>query len=236
MTSYRASLALGGSDARLIAKDFAAWWFRRQLIERGELPPWMRDEPSEAQNFGTAVHMALLEPERFERECVVMPYVESFVRKEGKDVKERALAEAKERGGFVLRHEQAWALQHIRKNFSFAITANPATQGEVEKVVFGELDGVQCKGMIDWLLDGAVYDVKTTRDIMRTGYTFADERYGVQLAHYARLAGADRANIIWIENQAPFRVELQMLNADDFDRQLIAHRMAMQNYLRCKQM
>lgn len=231
MNDYRSSLALGGTDARLIAKDFDAWLFKRRLVEAGELPPWMRDEPSEAQNFGTAVHMAILEPERFERECVAMPYVESFVRKEGKDVKERALADAKERGGFVLRHEQAWALGHIRANFRAAIEHDPSKVGEVEKVVFGSLDGVACKGAIDWLLDGTVYDLKTTRDITRVSYTFADERYGVQLAHYARLAGAHRAGIIWVENQAPFRVRLQLLDPEEFGLQITAHHMAMERYL-----
>lgn len=235
MNNYRASLALGGSDARLIAKDFEAWMFKRRLIEAGELPPWMRDEPSEAQSFGTAVHMAILEPARFEREAVIMPYVESFVRKEGKDVKERAQAEAKERGGFVLRHEHNWAIDHIRASFRKAIEHDPSQVGEVEKTVFGTLDGVACKGMVDWLLDGIVYDVKTTRDITRTGYTYADERYGVQLAHYARLAGAHRAAIIWVENQAPFRVQIQMLDAEDFGRQITAHRMAMETYLRWKE-
>jgi hypothetical protein len=234
-TDYRQSLALGGTDARLIAKDFEAWWFRRQLVERGELPPWMQDEPSEAQSFGTAVHMALLEPLKFAARCVPMPYVESFALKAGKTIKEEHLAKAREVSeGFILRAEHKWAIEHIERNANKAMQEafgyTPPARGLVEVPFFASLNGVECKGQPDWLLDGLVVDIKTTRDMARTRQTFADERYGIQLAHYARLSNGTGAAIVWVENVAPFRCEVQILDPEEFVMAMNAHAMALERY------
>ncbi len=212
--NYRAHPAISGTDARLIVKDYEAWAFERRLKLTNELPVWMERDPTEAMLFGTAVHMAVLEPEEYARKAVVMPYVESFAHKAGRDIKmaylERTMALE---GGFLLKQEAAWAIEQIVKNFAPVRKEFPGNwECEVEKISTHKSVGI--KGIIDAATPDYLIDVKTTRDITRIHETVASERYNIQLAHYQQLMPRENTAIIFIESVLPFRVTTMKLDAE----------------------
>lgn len=220
-TDYRQSLAISGTDVARIAKDAESWLFERSLKLKGELPPWLQFEPSSAQAFGTAVHMALLEPERFEREKVVMPYVPSFALKAGKTVKEEAESEAKAKGGFVLKAEESFAIEYIKANFKKAFTDSFI---ETEKRMFGCIELIECKGTADAFTANLLVDIKTTRDIHNTEEHLYKNFYHLQLAHYHKLANWKKSwAIVWIENVAPYRVKVRVFDDEEIQAALEAH-------------
>lgn len=225
-SSYRAHRAVSASDVRTMAIDYEAWSFERRLKLEGRLPPWMRKEPTDAMLFGTAVHLALLEPDQYVKKAVIMPYVESFALKAGKDIKKEAEAVADSiEGGFVLRAEHAWAIEQIQNNFEphravLGIDENAI----VETPVFGIWEGHTIKGCPDALTIESDVDLKTTRDIANVRQTMADARYPIQLAHYNFLAPRERQIFAFIENQAPFRVEIVELDREQIELAAIAWR------------
>lgn len=190
----------------MMVKDFDAWAFERKMKLDGTLPVWLKDEPSEAMQFGTAVHMALLEPKEFERRAVIMPYVESFALKAGKDIKTKAVDHAEAIGGFVLRQEHAWAISQIRNNWQEMTQQNASVfsgDWQTEKQIITN----DLKGTIDLLTPDWLIDLKTAREIHKARDVMVWERYHVQLAHYQRLEHRERCGFVFIENQAPFRCE-----------------------------
>lgn len=225
--NYRCHPAISGTDARLMVKDYEAWAFQRRLKLNNEIPAWLVDEPSEAMQFGTAVHMALLEPEEYAKRVVIMPYVESFAVKAGREIKLGALESAMAiEGGFVLRQEHAWAIEQIARNFE-PVKAEFDGPWFTEVQTFGAYEGHAVKGTIDAFNKWWLIDLKTTRDVTRLRETIASERYNIQLAHYLHLMPAASAAFIFIENAAPFRVSVIRLNEEEIDMATTAWRMAM---------
>jgi hypothetical protein len=218
MSDYRQSLALGGTDIRGMVTDYEAWLFERKLKEAGDVPPWLQKDPSPAAAFGTAVHLALLEPEKYDKYAVEMPYCPNFTLKEGRAIKAEAEAQCVTPKHFIMRQEQAWAIKQIRGNFFFAVTEAqlPLPQpGDVELERWAVRGGIECKGRLDWLTRGTVIDLKTVSDIHRIQNIKYENAYHAQLAHYAAFEDHDKTAIIWIESVAPYRVVVEHLGDDD---------------------
>ena len=225
--NYRCHPAISGTDARLMVKDFEAWAFNRRLKLNNEVPVWLVDEPSEAMQFGTAVHMALLEPEEFRRKAVIMPYVESFAVKAGREIKMDALERAMALdGGFVLRQEHAWAIEQIAINFA-PVRAQFEGPWFTEVQTFGAYKGYATKGTVDAFTNECLVDLKTTRDVTRISETIASERYNIQIAHYLHLMPAASAAYIFIENTPPFRVVPLRMTEQEVEMAVTAWGMAM---------
>lgn len=209
---YRQHPALGGSDIRLMVRDFDSWLFHRRLKESGQVPPWLQDdEPTPAAEFGTLVHLALLQPWLYDAQAVIMPYVSSFVTKEGRQVKNDSLAKAKEIDGQVVRAEHAWAIEHLRHNFEKLFPqpiVNPDTT-EIPIITHDQATGIPIKGKLDLFRDHTLYDLKTVSDWGRRKDILVSSGYHCQLAHYDALMPSERQIIIWAESVAPYRVAVE---------------------------
>lgn len=126
-------------------------------------------EPTEAMEFGTAVHLAVLEPDRFAEECVVAPKVDRRY-KEGKAEWAAFLALAD--GKVVLSADDYAACEAMRD----AVWAHPiaaellagAGHSEVGAVWTDAETGQDCKALIDRIGTHAgwtwLVDLKTCRD------------------------------------------------------------------------
>ena len=126
-------------------------------------------EPSVAMEFGTAVHLAVLEPDRFDAECAVAPKVDRRT-KEGKA--EWSAFLAANEGATILDEDAFATCQAIRD----AVWAHPiaceilsgAGHAEVGAIWDDAETGQRCKGLIDRIgvFDGWtwVIDLKTCRD------------------------------------------------------------------------
>lgn len=206
-TPYRESLAVGGTDARNMVLDYEKWAFERRLKLEGNFPPWMQKEPSEAMQFGTWVHLALLEPRKYMDCRIVLPHGTNYATKFGKEAK-AWLERKKERNPdcFLIKEEQAWAINQIMKNYLPVAEEINRVPMQVEVEIFGSYMGFQTKGMLDIRTDESIIDIKTTRNIHRCEDDLFDNAYDIQLAHYRHLAPRGRQEVIFIENVPPFRI------------------------------
>lgn len=214
--TYRQNSALGGTDTSRMVSDYGAWLFERRLKDAGKLPPWMKKETS-AMSLGTAIHMALLEPHKFEALAFPVEYHPSYATKEGRAAMKEAKEKAEHAGGFVLKPEEAFCIQTLRGHWLEELIPVPEPEN-VEIEHYRTWEGVELKGKLDWVQENEVLDLKTTRDIKKTRFSMRDYRYDCQLAHYRYIAGYERATIIWLETEPPYRVEVQRLSPDMLDQ------------------
>lgn len=176
-------------------------------------------EATPAMVLGSAIHTAILEPELYKAQFVV---VEGDGRT--KEVKE-ARSEAAKTGKTVLTGEQGDTVRKVSDAF-FAHPTAPSVveEGEPEVSLFWEDEetGLLLKARPDWLReDGDVMDLKTTKDaraneFSRTIYNF---RYHVQAAMIADACNAldlDFQNFmpIALETEAPYCLTVFRLDSE----------------------
>ena len=155
-----------------------------------------------AMKTGTLVHMALLEPERFERECVVMPNFhgsmkEETAREKGYDGGKQAKAE------WLEAHKDATILEGAERDEVVGIASAfqaceparqiiEASQREVT-IIWDDPIGLRCKARLDCLLQTesgsyVVADVKKTSSVHPRSFNgqAGRLRYFLQAAFYLR--------------------------------------------------
>ncbi len=182
---------------------------------------------SEAMNFGTALHAAILEPQRFKTQYLVEPEFYS----DGKPINRRYEAHRKFLKDF--RAEAATEGKRVVKpeeldSFIGMLTAcasNPMVcellhGGEQECVAQAKWNGMLIKGQADHFgehpqLGRIVVDVKTTQDASPGAFSRAihNYHYDLQSGVYSKLFSADAFIFIAIEKQAPYSVGVY--RADD---------------------
>lgn len=157
---------------------------------------------SSAMRFGTAVHCAVLEPERFKNE-----YQTTTLRKGTKA--HTALCEENPSVKFL--NSSDWdSIKKIRDN----IWKNELCQSlidnadKVEQHVKGEIAGVKFQGYVDVMSQHYLIDLKTTSnssksEFERSAYNF---KYYLQATIYRELTGIDDFWIIAVENVPPYNV------------------------------
>lgn len=227
---YRANTALGGSDIRAMVQDFDAWLFERELRLKGEWPEFMERTSSPAAEFGTLVHQALLEPTEYRKNIILTEPV-SFATKAGKALK----AEAEEKGVSIVKQEQAWAIEQIEAHWRKEIYKKELSlplPKEVEVEKYAQAYGIDCKGKLDWLTFDTLFDLKTIGQFHKRHDVLYANAYHAQLAHYAALCeeAPSQVGIIWIESVAPFRVEVQNLQQEEWDFGKQARELAIKRY------
>jgi exodeoxyribonuclease VIII len=150
-----------------------------------------RKEPSKDQIFGTAVHAASLEPDRFATEWVVAPVVDRRTTV-GKQIWAE-FASANVGKTLIEADERQRVLdiaQSLRDNLIFG---GALRTGTPELSLFAEADnGLPIKGRFDlWSAEtNVIYDIKTTTGADK--FTFPREirkwAYALQASHYLDLA------------------------------------------------
>lgn len=176
--------------------------------------------------IGTAAHMAVLEPARFERECVAAP---RFDRRTTAGKAAAAAFEAEHAQHLVIPADGFDAVRRMAD----AVRAHPAAAGllshgvaEVSLQWTDQASGAPCKARPDWLRpDSIIVDVKTTRDGSPAGFGRAIGQYGyaVQAAWY--LAGArevlrdDGCSFVFlcVEKEPPYAVGVYVLEQPSID-------------------
>ena len=176
-------------------------------------------EPSPAMAFGTALHTAVLEPDRFETEYAVCPPKCSD--KRTKAHKEWA---AENEGKAVLTLAEYWRIRGCVDAIRQHPIGGPAiaASGPVERTVTwtDSTTGVACKCRPDKVAGSMIVDVKTTKecDGDAFGKTCADFGYHIQAAHYLRgIPAATGFLFIVVETSQPFRCRCFSLDFDALD-------------------
>lgn len=174
-----------------------------------------REEPTASMQFGTALHCAALEPERFSSEYKV--FMGDRRTKAGKEAYENLVST----GATIISaddHDAITAMVTSIRNHRVA--GSLLETGEAEQSVFWQqpATNIDCKCRPDWWSRerGLVVDLKTTDDASPAGFarSVANYRYHVQAAHYMEGTGASRFVFVAIEKKAPYAVAVYELDAD----------------------
>lgn len=199
--------------------------------------------------FGSALHMALLEPERFLRSYVVMPDFGDCRFKENKARRDSwrlevgwhenpSLSRVK-----VLEQKDADAIRGIYESVNrHPLAGRMIREGVSEATLVWEDEetGLRCKARMDYYAEklGACYDLKSTEDARPEAFarSMASYRYHVQDAFYReglRAVGRPCEHFVFIavEKQPPYAVALYSLKDSDVQLGLRAARRDMRTLL-----
>lgn len=201
LAEYHAAAAVGSSGLRTLINQSPAHFL------------YERENPSHStpsQNFGTAIHQAILEPKRFKEMAVVEPV---FSGTGSRNAREEW--NLQNHGKTILKQEHYDAIQGILN----AISKHPRASklvaaGHAEESLFWKdaETGVQCKARPDFVREGhIVVDVKSTIDASLHSFQkdFASYGYHIQAALYLDACSEvlkgnyDTFIIIAIEKEAP---------------------------------
>jgi len=144
------------------------------------------EEPTRALVVGTAIHMAILEPGKYEQSVIISPQVD----KRTKDGKARwAKFEKKAKGKIILNQDEATAIQGMKESVYKNMTAfDLLLEGKPEQSIFfnDPVHQFMCKVRPDWYTNGMIVDLKTCLDAGYDGFsrTIANYKYHWQALFY----------------------------------------------------
>lgn len=170
---------------------------------------------TDAMNFGSAVHSALLEDSN---DIAVLPEFNART-KEGKKIKKDFLNN--NQGKIIIKKEEKEAIEKIKKNFNNHSLAKSLVKrlSETEVSYYGTIDDVQVRVRPDGIkYNDYIIDIKTTSDaspryFKSSIYNFA---YHLQACFYCEALGYNpaRFRFISIENKYPYSVEVFAMSDD----------------------
>jgi hypothetical protein len=176
-----------------------------------------------AMALGTAVHTALLEPDRFDSEYVICPADCSDRRT--KAYKEWSATNSDKIALTIDDAKTIHAMCKAATKDEFAMQLLTA-DGHVEKSLEWTENDVHCRMRFDKIAGPFCIDIKTCQDATPEAFakTIASYRYDLQASHY--LSGLTSNGIGWgmrfvfiaVETASPYRVRCYEMCDDDFDK------------------
>ena len=174
---------------------------------------WLQNpntEPTEAMRIGTAVHMAVLEPEKFRLKYAL--FSGDRRTKDGKAAYEALLST-----GVEPLNADAW--EQIN-GIAASVRSHPwwienVTDSETEVSFFDLFDGIDVKARMDGITARHIIDLKTTSDASPAGFakSVANFRYHWQAAWYQQFVDLPFV-FIAVEKEPPYAVGIYTLDAD----------------------
>lgn len=196
---YDAIDAVNLSTLRYMKKSPAH--YKSILLEKGK--------DSDAKKLGRAVHMAVFEPERFDKSIAIWT---GKVRR-GKEWDDFRGEHAGKEWLTPAEYTECMTMQKVVRADPIARRYIEKGQGEV--TLAWEFGGIQCKGRVDYIGPLGIPDLKTARDASPDGFGKASHEYGyhVRAAWYGDayhlLTGEPKpACLIAVESDAPNVVQV----------------------------
>ena len=196
------------------------------------------DEPTPALLFGTAAHMAILEPERFEQEYIVAPKIDRRT-KAGKEEWARLM----DSGKSVLSAEDAETIRAMKNAVMENELAASLIEGEHEvPVLWTDLKtGEVCKCKPDVIGKDLIVDYKTTNSCEDGHFERSARDYGYQLQAAMYREGLLQTRykeygfaFIAQEKKAPYAVRVYMCDPGWIDDGAVIYRELIGLYHECK--
>lgn len=201
---YHSDPAVSSSHLHAIAKS-PYYYLKRYKDQNRPVP-----ESTPAMQFGSLVHMAVLEPDKLDKNFACCnarkgsTQYNELVEKGIEPVKQAAWDQALDLSDAVRRHPVAKQL---------------LAKGKAEQSVWWTDDATKltCKCRPDWWTDDdIIVDLKTTKDasaqaFSRSVHTF---RYHVQQTHYLRGTKAKRFLFLVVEKEYPYQVVVYELDSN----------------------
>lgn len=194
------------------------------------------DKPeTKALRLGRIVHCAVLEPDIFARDFVVMPKFDGRTTIGKAGIAEFEAVNARKLTVTAAEFAATNAMREsIMRHPAARALLNMDGRPELSAFWTDPESGQSCKCRPDWLAK-VVCDVKTTEDASPQGFakSVARYRYNVQAAHY--LAGLDREQfiVIAVEKTPPFAVGVYLLAEADVSSGDEARRRELALYADC---
>lgn len=223
---YHAGPEISKSGLDLIEKSPAHYAQREQK------------EPTPAMRMGTAIHRALLEPERFEAEYVVV---------DAKDRRQKAYKDAVLEHGVELvllphEHDNLRAIQRAAFERPMIESLLKAL-GHRELSAFAKdpVTGVVVRCRYDLLGAGFAVDLKKSRDVFERGFSraVASYRYHVQVALYSdvyKWLTGEELEAFWlvaIEETPPYTIVPYRLDDIAIEAGRLAYRRNLNTFAEC---
>jgi exodeoxyribonuclease VIII len=204
-------------------------------------------EPTKAMEIGNAIHLAILEPDRFRSEYVLAPQVDRRT-KEGKA--EWARFEAENPGKSYLKPDE-WQncldmIQAIKENEVASEVLYNKGANEISVVWEDAETGLICKGRLDRFTQykgwSVVIDIKTTTSAVEAIFASqtAKMNYHLQAAFYldglntvSQSESERRYLILAIEKERPFGVRLFELDNEAIEEGRYKYRSFLKMYKQC---
>lgn len=214
-TEYRAAEGISASDLKLFRRSPAHWLSERQHPR----------EPSPAMKLGTAIHSAVLEPDKFDGEYIALP---SFDRRT-KAGKESAAAFEKENEGKTCLSEYEMAICRgiigaVNRHPISAILKDQACLKEQSIFWSDSHTNVHCKARLDAMNPEShtVLEIKSTEDASKEAFywsIYGAFGYWIQAIHYsygylAKYGSFPRFIFVAIEKSRPYGISLFELDAE----------------------
>ena len=182
-----------------------------------------------AMNFGSAVHSALLEPEK--KEILTLPDNLNLRTKKDRLFKKELLRDNQDK--IVITKEEKIALDQIIQNTLNNKLANNLlfTLDEIENSYYGEYQSIPCRIRPDGIKKGKyIIDIKTCQDASPKSFRNAIYKYAyhLQCCFYSEMLGYDpyEFRFIAIENKYPYDVSVYSLSDDLVENGKLAWRTA----------
>lgn len=225
------------------------WSSLVHLATSAKLLDWRRTHPRDetaALRIGSAIHCAILEPERFASAYITRPDLGDGRTKAGK-IRRAQWNAARDPNAVVLEADE----HEIVMRCAASARAHPAVSdvlrgGCVEEVITwtDEETGLACKGRLDYLTPTSVTDLKSTRAEAVDGFAreVAGRLYHGQLAFYldgaiaARRvhASASQVLIIGVQTVEPYDVIPARLGSEWIERGRSLYRGLLRRYADCQ--
>ena len=196
------------------------------------------EEPTPALLFGTAAHMAILEPERFKAEYTVMPKIDRRT-KAGKEEYERLMNSGK---SFVSEDEMN-DITEMKKAIMANELAARLLEGEHEVSIQWKdpETGEECKCRPDVIGETLIVDYKTTASCENGEFERSAKKYGYQLQAAMYREGLLQTRFknygfafIAQEKKAPYAVRVYMCDEGWIDDGAVVYRELINLYHKCK--
>lgn len=195
-------------------------------------------EQTDAMILGSAIHCAILEPERFSNDFVIAPKCDRRT-KEGKELWVSFLAASS--GKTVLDEDQNAIIKGMKDSLLSHPTASAMLSGGEAEYSYYTQDlesGLNLKCRPDYHNANALIDLKTTQDASFDGFSrqIGNLAYHLQAAFYLDVFNASQGTsyseffFIAIENKAPYAVAVYRLDSTHLDYGRIAYRKALTKY------
>jgi len=225
---YHAHDSISKSGLDLIARSPAHWRYAE------------RNEPSRAMVIGSALHAAVLEPELFASQYMLL-----------RNVKDRRASEYKQAVAvhgedFVLTGKEADYIAGMQETIrSHAYVGDMLRQpgrAELSVITKDPVTGIDVRCRFDWLTDtGRPLDLKTTQDARPDAFarSVANYRYHVQAAFYADVwewetgERLDRFEFVAVEKTMPHALSVYRLDDEAIAEGRRLYREALNLYADC---
>ncbi len=201
--AYHQLPAVSPSGLKLLARSPLHYYDQRLAPDR-EISP-----PSDEMKVGTALHLAVLEPDAFAEQVTVAPTVDRRTSK-GKETYAAFLEDSA--GKVVISRDDADRVACMAR----AVRNHPAAgfllniPGKIEQSYTWTERGIACKCRPDWHSDddSIVVDIKTTQNASRREFqrSISNFDYHLQAAWNRRAFGADQFLIVAVESVRPYAV------------------------------